>query len=194
VLTPAYPGFGVEVEALNADATPIENLTVPAVIDHLADVIGGLERPPILIGHSAGGIHAAHAGSRLRRSGRGDQLGPDRGRARGAAVANQVHLPGASNGRPQEGCRGSPSSNGATHSPTPSPRRGPGRCTSATTSRPRCVCCGAVRWPPWSPATRTPSSTTTTTTGRRCCSSPAARTISCPPASSAPTPSNTNPT
>jgi pimeloyl-ACP methyl ester carboxylesterase len=34
VLTPAYPGFEVEVEALNADPTPIENLTVPAVIEH----------------------------------------------------------------------------------------------------------------------------------------------------------------
>ena len=56
VLTPAYPGFEVEVEALNADPTPIENLTVPAVIDHLTDVIGALERPPILMGHSAGGV------------------------------------------------------------------------------------------------------------------------------------------
>src|SRR4029453_19294541 len=32
VLAPAYPGFEVEVEALRADPTPIENLTVPAVI------------------------------------------------------------------------------------------------------------------------------------------------------------------
>ncbi len=56
VLTPAYPGFEVEVEALNADPTPIENLTVPAVIDHLTEVIGGLDKPPILMGHSAGGV------------------------------------------------------------------------------------------------------------------------------------------
>jgi pimeloyl-ACP methyl ester carboxylesterase len=56
VLAPAYPGFEVEVEALNADPTPIENLTVPAVIDHLTEVIGALERPPILMGHSAGGV------------------------------------------------------------------------------------------------------------------------------------------
>jgi alpha-beta hydrolase superfamily lysophospholipase len=56
VLTPAYPGFEVEVEALNADPTPIENLTVPAVIDHLTEVIGGMERPPMLMGHSAGGV------------------------------------------------------------------------------------------------------------------------------------------
>jgi pimeloyl-ACP methyl ester carboxylesterase len=55
VLAPAYPGFEVEVEALNADPSPIEALTVPAVVEHLEAVIGGLESPPILIGHSAGG-------------------------------------------------------------------------------------------------------------------------------------------
>jgi pimeloyl-ACP methyl ester carboxylesterase len=56
VLTPAYPGFEVEVEALNADPTPIERLTVPAIIDHLESVVGGLDAPPILMGHSAGGV------------------------------------------------------------------------------------------------------------------------------------------
>jgi alpha-beta hydrolase superfamily lysophospholipase len=55
VLTPAYPGFEVEVEALNADPSPIAALTVPAVVEHLASVVGELDRPPILIGHSAGG-------------------------------------------------------------------------------------------------------------------------------------------
>lgn len=56
VLTPAYPGFEVEVEALNADPTPIEELTVPAVIEHLESVVSGLDKPPILMGHSAGGV------------------------------------------------------------------------------------------------------------------------------------------
>jgi pimeloyl-ACP methyl ester carboxylesterase len=55
VLTPAYPGYEVEVEALNADPSPIEEVTVPGIIDHLASVIGGLDQPPILMGHSAGG-------------------------------------------------------------------------------------------------------------------------------------------
>ena len=55
VLTPAYPGFEVEVEALNADPTPIEEVTVPAIIAHLESVVGGLDSPPIIIGHSAGG-------------------------------------------------------------------------------------------------------------------------------------------
>jgi pimeloyl-ACP methyl ester carboxylesterase len=56
VLAPAYPGFELEVEALNADTTPIEAVTVPQIIEHLEAVVGELESPPILIGHSAGGV------------------------------------------------------------------------------------------------------------------------------------------
>jgi pimeloyl-ACP methyl ester carboxylesterase len=55
VLAPAYPGFEVEVEALNADPTPILDVTVPKIIDHFSSVINELSAPPILIGHSAGG-------------------------------------------------------------------------------------------------------------------------------------------
>ncbi|HEX5898955.1 MAG TPA: alpha/beta hydrolase [Solirubrobacteraceae bacterium] len=55
VLAPAYPGFEVEVEALNADPSPIEAVTVPQIIEHFEAVIGELESPPIVIGHSAGG-------------------------------------------------------------------------------------------------------------------------------------------
>jgi len=55
VLAPAYPGFEVEVEALNADPAPIEELTVPAIVERLESVVGELDQPPILIGHSAGG-------------------------------------------------------------------------------------------------------------------------------------------
>ena len=55
VIAPAYPGFEVEVEALNADTSPVAALTVPAVIEHLEAVIDELEAPPILMGHSAGG-------------------------------------------------------------------------------------------------------------------------------------------
>lgn len=55
VIAPAYPGFEVEVEALNADPLPIANVTVPGIIAHLESVVGGLEKPPFLMGHSAGG-------------------------------------------------------------------------------------------------------------------------------------------
>jgi len=56
VMAPAYPGFEVEVEALNADPSPIESLTVPAIIEHLEAVVGELDSPPIIMGHSAGGV------------------------------------------------------------------------------------------------------------------------------------------
>jgi pimeloyl-ACP methyl ester carboxylesterase len=56
VLTPTYPGFEIGVEALREDPSPIEALTLPAVVEHIGGIIGELERPPIIIGHSAGGL------------------------------------------------------------------------------------------------------------------------------------------
>jgi pimeloyl-ACP methyl ester carboxylesterase len=55
VLTPAYPGFEVEVEALRTDPTPIEQVQVPEILEKLERTIGALDRPPIIMGHSAGG-------------------------------------------------------------------------------------------------------------------------------------------
>jgi pimeloyl-ACP methyl ester carboxylesterase len=56
VLAPAYPGFEVEVEALNEDPSPIEALTIPAVVEHLENTLGELDRSPIIMGHSGGGL------------------------------------------------------------------------------------------------------------------------------------------
>src|SRR6266536_4048110 len=56
VLAPAYPGLDVEVEALNADPSPIEALSVPGVVQHYEGIIGELDSPPILMGHSFGGL------------------------------------------------------------------------------------------------------------------------------------------
>ena len=55
VLTPGYPGFEIEVEALREKPDLIAALTVPEVVDHLAAVIEGLDAPPINMGHSFGG-------------------------------------------------------------------------------------------------------------------------------------------
>src|ERR671915_2457585 len=55
VLAPAYPGLEVEVESLNEDPSPIEELTIPAVVEHLEGIVGELEKPPIIMGHSFGG-------------------------------------------------------------------------------------------------------------------------------------------
>ena len=56
VIAPAYPGFEVEVEALNRDPSPIEKVTVPQILERLEGVIKDLDTPPILMGHSAGGV------------------------------------------------------------------------------------------------------------------------------------------
>jgi pimeloyl-ACP methyl ester carboxylesterase len=56
VLAPAYPGFEAEVEALNADPSPIEAVTVPQIIEHLEAVVRDAGEKPVLIGHSAGGV------------------------------------------------------------------------------------------------------------------------------------------
>src|SRR5919112_82921 len=56
VLTPTYPGFEGGVEALREDPSPIEALTFPAIIEHIGGIIDELDSPPIIIGHSAGGV------------------------------------------------------------------------------------------------------------------------------------------
>jgi pimeloyl-ACP methyl ester carboxylesterase len=55
VITPTYPGFEVEVEALREDPAPIATATVPATVAHIADAITELDAPPIIMGHSFGG-------------------------------------------------------------------------------------------------------------------------------------------
>jgi pimeloyl-ACP methyl ester carboxylesterase len=55
VLTPTYPGFEIEVEALRENPDVIAKLTVPETVAHLADVIQALDAPPIIMGHSFGG-------------------------------------------------------------------------------------------------------------------------------------------
>lgn len=55
VIAPTYPGFEVEVEALRADPSPIASATVPETVANLESVIAGLDRPPIIMGHSFGG-------------------------------------------------------------------------------------------------------------------------------------------
>jgi pimeloyl-ACP methyl ester carboxylesterase len=56
VIAPAYPGFEVDVESLNADPAPVAAVTIPGIIDHLESILRELESPPIIIGHSAGGV------------------------------------------------------------------------------------------------------------------------------------------
>ena len=105
---PPTPGFEVEVEALNADPTPIESVTVPAIIEHLeARRSSELDTPPILMGHSAGGVFTQILLDRgYGAAGVAINSAPTEGVARRAAVADQGDVPGAEEPRqPPQGGR-----------------------------------------------------------------------------------------
>jgi len=55
-LAPAWPGKDRPVEAIRADPSPLAGLGIGEIVDHYAGIISGLDEPPILIGHSYGGL------------------------------------------------------------------------------------------------------------------------------------------
>jgi pimeloyl-ACP methyl ester carboxylesterase len=55
VITPAWPGLEVEVEALRADPTPLKHLGFRHTADNYERLIREMDRPPIIMGHSMGG-------------------------------------------------------------------------------------------------------------------------------------------
>jgi pimeloyl-ACP methyl ester carboxylesterase len=57
-LAPGWPGDPESVEAARANPQALAGVGVAAVADHFAEVIGGLERKPAIIGHSFGGLIA----------------------------------------------------------------------------------------------------------------------------------------
>ena len=58
VLAPAWPGLEGEPEEIRRDPSPLEGLSIPDVIDHYEQIIRELDAPPIIIGHSFGGLFA----------------------------------------------------------------------------------------------------------------------------------------
>jgi pimeloyl-ACP methyl ester carboxylesterase len=56
VLAPAWPRMAGEVEALRRDPSVLNGLGVVEVVDHYDRIIRGLGRPPIIMGHSFGGL------------------------------------------------------------------------------------------------------------------------------------------
>ena len=55
VITPTYPGFEIEVEALRENPQIIADLSVEETVDHIASIVESLDTPPIIMGHSFGG-------------------------------------------------------------------------------------------------------------------------------------------
>ena len=56
VLAPAWPGMDRDIEELRRDASAVAGLGVTEIVDHYDAIIRKLERPPIIMGHSFGGL------------------------------------------------------------------------------------------------------------------------------------------
>jgi pimeloyl-ACP methyl ester carboxylesterase len=58
VVAPGWPGLEGSVEELRADPTPFTKLDIKTVVDYYDDMLRHMEAPPIVIGHSFGGLFA----------------------------------------------------------------------------------------------------------------------------------------
>ena len=56
VLAPAWPRMEREVEALRRDPSVLNGLGLAEVVDHYERIIRGLDTPPVIMGHSTGGL------------------------------------------------------------------------------------------------------------------------------------------
>jgi non-heme chloroperoxidase len=56
VLAPAWPGFDRPIEEIRRDTTPFDGLGVKEIADHYEGIVRDLDRPPIIMGHSFGGL------------------------------------------------------------------------------------------------------------------------------------------
>src|SRR4051795_872640 len=56
VLVPAWPRMEREVEAIRRDPSVMNGLGVTEVVEHYERIIQGLDTPPIIMGHSFGGL------------------------------------------------------------------------------------------------------------------------------------------
>jgi non-heme chloroperoxidase len=56
VLAPAWPGLDRPIEELRRDTSPYERLGLTEITDHYAAIVRGLDAPPIIMGHSFGGL------------------------------------------------------------------------------------------------------------------------------------------
>jgi pimeloyl-ACP methyl ester carboxylesterase len=58
VLSPGWPGLEGSVEELRGDPMPLTKLNIKVVVDYFDDMIRKLDSPPIIMGHSFGGLFA----------------------------------------------------------------------------------------------------------------------------------------
>ena len=56
VIAPPWPGLSSDVEAVRHHPEVLKGLTIKKIVDHYERIIRVMERPPILMGHSFGGL------------------------------------------------------------------------------------------------------------------------------------------
>jgi alpha-beta hydrolase superfamily lysophospholipase len=56
VLAPSWPGMEGEIEQVRHNTTPYERLGIKEIADHYERIIRELDKPPIIMGHSFGGL------------------------------------------------------------------------------------------------------------------------------------------
>jgi pimeloyl-ACP methyl ester carboxylesterase len=56
VIAKSWPGMDGDLDALRADTSGIDNLGLPELIDYYQEIVTGLDGPPIIMGHSFGGL------------------------------------------------------------------------------------------------------------------------------------------
>jgi pimeloyl-ACP methyl ester carboxylesterase len=56
VLAPAWPRMPGEVEDVRRDPSVLNGLGLAEIVDHYAQIVRGLDRPPVIMGHSFGGL------------------------------------------------------------------------------------------------------------------------------------------
>ena len=106
-MTADWPDDPPTVAEANAHPEVMAGKTVGEVADHVAELIGTLERKPVVIGHSFGGLMAQIiAGRGLAARGRGDRPGAVPRRAAAADLGAAGGTPGA--GQPAQPHRAVP--------------------------------------------------------------------------------------
>jgi pimeloyl-ACP methyl ester carboxylesterase len=55
-LAPAWPGKDRPVQAIRDDPAPLAGLGIREIVDHYERIVRSLDEPPILVGHSFGGL------------------------------------------------------------------------------------------------------------------------------------------
>jgi pimeloyl-ACP methyl ester carboxylesterase len=55
VIASSWPGMDGDIDSLRADTSAIDELGIEEIVDHYAKIVEGLDRPPIIMGHSFGG-------------------------------------------------------------------------------------------------------------------------------------------